>query len=83
MTELDPGLTQDQPGHLHRMVADWDCIVRNWLSVADGRVKPRAKPGQDGVEVRLSVGMTVMGLGYGAELLGVETPSTTGSQRAR
>jgi hypothetical protein len=22
------------------MVADWDCIVRNLLRVADGRVKP-------------------------------------------
>ena len=65
------------------MVADRDCIVRNWLRVADGRVKPRVKPGQDGVEVRLSVGMTVMGLGYWAELLGVETPGTTGPRRAR
>jgi hypothetical protein len=22
------------------MVVDWDCIVRNWLRVADGPVKP-------------------------------------------
>jgi hypothetical protein len=30
------------------MVADWDCIVRNLLRVADGRVKP----GRTGVESR-------------------------------
>src|SRR5580698_2244498 len=30
-----------RPGHLHRMVADCDCIVRNLVRVADGRVKPR------------------------------------------
>src|SRR5580704_374580 len=29
-----------RPDHLHRMVADWDCIVRNLVRVADGRVKP-------------------------------------------
>jgi prevent-host-death family protein len=33
-------LVPDQPGHLHRMVAEWDCIVRNLRRVADGRVKP-------------------------------------------
>src|ERR1700733_1095166 len=32
------------PGHLHRMFADWDCIVRNLLRVADDRLKP----GHDG-----------------------------------
>ena len=31
-------LVPDQPGHLHRMVAEWDCIVRNLRRVADGRV---------------------------------------------
>src|SRR5579864_8370429 len=36
-----------RPGHLHRMVADWDCIVRNLVRVADGRVKP----GHDGGQV--------------------------------
>jgi hypothetical protein len=29
-------LVPDQPGHLHRMVAEWDCIVRNLRRVADG-----------------------------------------------
>jgi hypothetical protein len=41
-------------GDLHRMVADWDCIVRNLVRVADGRVDPRVKPedGHDGVKPR-------------------------------
>ncbi len=49
-------------GHLDRMVADWDCIVRKLVRVADGRVKPdhdvwsgqaEVKPDHDvGVESR-------------------------------
>jgi hypothetical protein len=27
-------------GRLHRMVGDWDCIVRKLVRVRDGRVKP-------------------------------------------
>ena len=43
------GRTHDQarPGHLHRMVADWDCIVRNLLRVADGQIKPSHDVGGD------------------------------------
>ena len=33
MTGLDPVISI-------RVVADWDCIVRNLLRVTDGRVKP-------------------------------------------
>ena len=29
------------------MVAEWGCIVRKWVRAADGRVKPRVKPGHD------------------------------------
>src|SRR5580704_9164977 len=36
-----------RPGHLHPMVADCDCIVRNLVRVADGGVKARVKPGHD------------------------------------
>ncbi len=36
-------------GYLHRMVADWDCIVRILVRVADGRVNTWVKPGHDGV----------------------------------
>ena len=39
-----------RPGHLHRMVADWDCIVRKLVRVADGRVDPRVKI-EDGHDV--------------------------------
>ncbi len=44
-------------GHLHRVVADWDCIVRKLVRVAGGRVKPghdvKVKPGHD-VKVKSS-----------------------------
>ena len=30
--------------YLHRMVADWDCIIRKLVRVADGRVKPGSSP---------------------------------------
>jgi hypothetical protein len=36
-------------GHLHRMVAEWVCIVRKLVRVADGRVKPGHDGGRESV----------------------------------
>jgi hypothetical protein len=49
------------------MSADWGCIFRNLVRLADGLVKPMVKPGHDGVgeSVSATVGSTPWDLASG------------------